>query len=313
MNFTFDENYFLPEERDGFFVSECMKRYWAASLICLKDFDEFCQRHGLRWASAYGTLLGAIRHKGYIPWDDDIDIMMPREDYDIFYEKRAELPGNYVVDKLESERHDYGGMTVINNHTGVSFDEAILEKYCCCPFRAGIDIYVYDYIPAKKIDDDKWRLDILKTLKELQTVRDNEPDNMEKRFELSKRCEEISRRFVNRKEESTELCRFITYAQWNCRPVLKKEWLSSIIDLPFETGTVKGFPLEIADPFLSCTVDQNWRIPSRSGAAHSYPLYKEDLKRSVRFLNDGGISMKTLPPFLSYLRTEADLYNIDYS
>nr|MCR5212027.1 hypothetical protein [Lachnospiraceae bacterium] len=136
---------------------------------------------------------------------------------------------------------------------------------------------------------------------------------MEKRFELSKRCEEISRRFVNRKEESTELCRFITYAQWNCRPVLKKEWLSSIIDLPFETGTVKGFPLEIADPFLSCTVDQNWRIPSRSGAAHSYPLYKEDLKRSVRFLNDGGISMKALPPFLSYLRTEADLYNIDYS
>ncbi len=313
MNFTFDENYFLPEERDGFFVSECMKRYWAASLICLKDFDEFCQKHGLRWASAYGTLLGAIRHKGYIPWDDDIDIIMPREDYDIFYEKRADLPGNYVVDKLESERHDYGGMTVINNHTGVSFDEAILEKYYCCPFRAGIDIYVYDYIPAKKIDDDKWRLDILKTLKELQTLRDNEPDNMEKRFELSKRCEEISMRFVNRKEESTELCRFITYAQWNCRPVLKKEWLSSIIDLPFETGTVKGFPLEIADPFLSCTVDPNWRIPSRSGADHSYPLYKEDLKRSVRFLNDGGISMKTLPPFLSYLRTEADLYKLDYS
>ena len=313
MEFTFDEKFFLPEERDGFFVTECMKRYWAASLICLKDFDEFCERHGLRWVSAYGTLLGAVRHKGFIPWDDDIDIAMPRDDYDIFYEKRADLPENYVVDKFESQRHGYGGMTVINNHIGVSFDETILEKYCYCPFRAGIDIYVYDYVPVKKSEDDNWRLDILKTLIELQKTRDNDGGNMEKRFELSVRCEEISRRFEKRKEESEELCRFITYAEGSGRPVLRKEWLSSITDLPFETGTVKGFPPEMADPFLSCTVDENWRTPSKIGSNHNYPLYREDLKWTVRFLNDGGISMKDLPPFLSYLRTEADIYEIPYT
>ena len=313
MRFTFDDNFFLPEKREGFLVTECMKRYWAASLICLLDFNELFEKYSLRWAAAYGTLLGTVRHKGFIPWDDDIDILMPREDFDIFFENRNELPGNYEVDKFESKRHLYGGTMVINNHAGISFDEAILSKFCFCPFRAGIDIYVFDYIPESKSADDRWRLDILMALKELQTTREMDGDNMEKRFELSKRCEEISRRFASRRDESTELCRFVTYAQWNSHPVLKKEWLSSITDLPFENGTMKAFPFDICDEFLSCTMGSDWRTPIKNRASHNYPLYKEDLKTAVRFLNEGGISMKALPPFLSYLRTEADLYNIAYT
>jgi len=45
-------------------------------------FDEFCRTHELRYFVAYGTLLGAVRHQGHIPWDDDIDVVMPRPDYD---------------------------------------------------------------------------------------------------------------------------------------------------------------------------------------------------------------------------------------
>lgn len=48
----------------------------------LKNIDDYCSRHGLRYVVDYGTLLGVIRHKGFIPWDDDIDIVMPREDYE---------------------------------------------------------------------------------------------------------------------------------------------------------------------------------------------------------------------------------------
>ena len=61
-------------------------------LNLLIKFADFCKKENLRYYLAYGTLIGAVRHKGFIPWDNDIDIVMPRPDYCRFLKQIQECP-----------------------------------------------------------------------------------------------------------------------------------------------------------------------------------------------------------------------------
>ena len=81
---NFDESFFKEEMRSGFLVNEKRKKIWAIELQMLEKFDEVCKKYDLKYYAYYGTLLGAVRHQGFIPWDDDIDVVMFREDYEKF-------------------------------------------------------------------------------------------------------------------------------------------------------------------------------------------------------------------------------------
>ena len=78
-----DEHFYEPEVRDGFLVTSKRKRVWAKELEILFDFDRVCKKYGLKYRLNGGSLIGAIRHGGFIPWDDDLDVDMTREDYEI--------------------------------------------------------------------------------------------------------------------------------------------------------------------------------------------------------------------------------------
>ena len=77
----FDNSYFEDEVRSGFFVPGMMKRAWATQINVLKIVDDICKKYNIKYFAMFGTLLGAVRHKGMIPWDDNIDIAMLRPDY----------------------------------------------------------------------------------------------------------------------------------------------------------------------------------------------------------------------------------------
>ncbi|SHK64909.1 phosphorylcholine transferase LicD [Fibrobacter sp. UWEL] len=81
-----------------------LKEIQRESLRILKDVHSFCEKNGIRYSLAYGTLIGAVRHKGFIPWDDDVDIVMPRPDFDKFCREFVSQDDN-VLYSPESEEN----------------------------------------------------------------------------------------------------------------------------------------------------------------------------------------------------------------
>lgn len=74
------------EIRDGFLVMADRKKVWNRQLEIWQEIDRICRKHNIKYHAIYGTLLGAVRHKGFIPWDDDMDVCMLRPEFNRFYE-----------------------------------------------------------------------------------------------------------------------------------------------------------------------------------------------------------------------------------
>ena len=137
---NFSEDFFEEEERLGFYIEPMMKKAWAVQLDVLSEVDRICNKYNLSYYAASGTMLGALRHKGYIPWDDDIDIAMKREDYDKFIKiAQSELPSNYYLHSIYTNaEHDCFHAAIMNG-------KDLRHGF---PYVAGIDIFVLDYVPA---------------------------------------------------------------------------------------------------------------------------------------------------------------------
>ncbi|MDE7384825.1 MAG: LicD family protein, partial [Anaeroplasmataceae bacterium] len=89
----------------GFCVSELRKKVWSKQLEMVKIFIEICEKNNLKYFACGGTLIGAVRHNGYIPWDDDIDLMMPRKDYEDFLRIAPKyLDGKYFLQYNKTEK-----------------------------------------------------------------------------------------------------------------------------------------------------------------------------------------------------------------
>ncbi|MDR0560144.1 MAG: LicD family protein [Prevotellaceae bacterium] len=116
-------------------------------LSILKDVHNFCIERGLKYSLGGGTLLGAVRHKGYIPWDDDIDIMMPRPDYNIFVNEFSGYKPHLTCGAFENDKKFmYPYAKVYNNRTCLK-EEKLNEKYQT--FGVNIDLFPIDGFPDK--------------------------------------------------------------------------------------------------------------------------------------------------------------------
>ncbi|MDO4166532.1 MAG: LicD family protein [Eubacteriales bacterium] len=147
------DDFFEDEVIEGFYVPSIMKMLWAAKLEVLLDIGKVCKRHQIKWHISFGTLLGAVRHQGFIPWDDDIDIAMCREDYEHFLEiAETEMP-EYIIKNMYTDTGYYDFTTVVANGENFSFQKEYLEKFYGLPYPAGVDIFVLDYISVNEEEE----------------------------------------------------------------------------------------------------------------------------------------------------------------
>ncbi len=295
------DSYFEDEVREGFFVPSLMKRAWAARLEILEAVQSICEKHNICYFAEWGTLLGAVRHGGFIPWDDDLDICMLREDYDQF---RAvadeELPdGCWFMDYRWNDDFDHLIGRIINSHVLILEGEQ-LEKYHGFPYVAGIDIFWMDDLPADKEEEDAYHEQIDFLIRFIYAMRLHKSGEIKldaKGLEqYVSQTEEMFGVLIDRKkpvkqqlyailekvaaprykndiiDEENEITNLPVWRE-NQNYRLPKRCYSEFVTIPFEMIQVP-VPAGYGE-LLGKKYGASWMKPVRSGGSHDYPSYKE--------------------------------------
>jgi len=157
LNIDLPKDFLLEEVRSGYMVSSKMKQVWAIQLDLLSELLRVCNDNGLKVIADSGTLLGSVRHKGYIPWDDDIDVYLIRDDYDRLCGLSHEFREGYflqnmttdTIERCHSQLRRNGTAALLKSDYGKSFNRGIF-----------IDIFVLDYVPNDSNEADRFAYEI---------------------------------------------------------------------------------------------------------------------------------------------------------
>ncbi len=311
---SFPKEYFDAETRDGYVVESLTKHAWAAEMEVLVEFDRVCKKYGLRYFADWGTLLGAVRHKGFIPWDDDLDVGMMRDDLMTFIRVATqELPAGSILLTPYNTNDSMTQVYRVSNSEWINIGEAFNEKYHQFPFAAGLDIFPYDYIPEDPALQDQ-QIGFLSAILDAGTawLQDDIPLPMKR--EYTKKAEQLTGlQFTEDETIVSQIARAqdaicalytakdsnligITYRMRYDRDREPKPagWIDRLVDLPFETITIPA-PVEY-DGFLTRRYGDYMDPVFTPG--HDYPFYASQIKVFNKYLKDNNM-------------TYDDLYTID--
>lgn len=289
----FEEGYFQGEWREGFYVESKMKCAWAAEMEVLKEIGRICKKHNIMWFADCGTLLGAARHKGFIPWDDDIDICMKREDYQRFLQiVRQELPEGWLLLSIfdgMKEGWDRNFSRVVNGDS-IRFDDEYLKRFHGCPYMVGVDIFVLDEVPDDPDEREMFYLMLKyiamaiamiekigveaseKYLVELEQICNTRID---RQGDVLNKVRQLSDMMCRAYQGSgaKELMRSLRDIKGDAFRLFKKEWYRESILLPFENMQIP-VPVEYGK-VLDVLYGKKCMSEIRRQAGHDYPFYKK--------------------------------------
>lgn len=119
-----------------------IKELRGIQLDLLEEIHRFCQEHHIVYYLSSGTLLGAVRHGGYIPWDDDIDLYMPRESYERFVKEYTDTEGKFTLMEPRRSNHYFYTFAKLTDSRTMMVE----DSYTSYPIGVYVDIFPLDYV-----------------------------------------------------------------------------------------------------------------------------------------------------------------------